>query len=119
MWLSFAPCGVWCEAWLWNKQCAEREKRHVDARNKNRHYSRDAIDVKLFRREQPFRRESGVPFREIPFPVKRSTKSRSRNELCSRDFRVIRGSLLPRGRKDGTKPGNHRWKLGRTTWGRS
>src|SRR6266478_7529337 len=49
MWLTFAPSGVWCEAWLWNKQSAEREKRHVTARNKNRHYSRDAIDVKLFR----------------------------------------------------------------------
>ncbi|SRR6266404_2443264 len=49
MWLTFAPSGIWCEAWLWNKQSAEREKRHVTARNKNRHYSRDAIDVKLFR----------------------------------------------------------------------
>ncbi len=48
MWLTFAPCGVWCEAWLWNKQCAEREKRHLAARNKNRHYSRGAIDVKFF-----------------------------------------------------------------------
>jgi len=48
MWLTFAPSGVWCEAFLWNGQSAEREKGHVAARNKNRHYKTETGDVKSF-----------------------------------------------------------------------
>ena len=68
--------------------CGAR-KRHLAARNKNRHYSRGAIDVKLFRRK------CRVLFREIVLPSKAIHQiTRSRNEFCSRDFRVIRAPVL-------------------------
>jgi hypothetical protein len=51
MWLTFAPSGGWCEAWLLNGRSAEREKLHVTARNKNRHYSSETRNVKIFNRD--------------------------------------------------------------------
>jgi len=51
MWLTFAPSGGWREALLRNGQSAEREKRHVTAPNKNRHYSSETRNVKIFNEE--------------------------------------------------------------------